>query len=913
VFGDPAVEATFVPTDPVRQGWLALWRSDGEIEAPDDELELALPAGTVVRRRRVPVRRLPLERAIDPLMDLAATATVTPSVRAWSTATRLAVELAGRGRLLPSMTAMGWGAWYLGPLDPDDVKRRRRLSAALPPAAHAVPLLGSRPVRVWSPEGMVEAFSNAVADVLPRTAAAPMVAGHPAFATRNAIPVDGAAGWFVGLRYSEGGASVAIRLEPPKDGDGPFAAAVVVQSRRDPSLVLEAEELWTMPEVVLARFGDVETSLLVAMRRGARVWPPMERLLQEARPARLQLTDEEVGELLGPAADDLAAAGVQVMWPAELLTPVELRPVVVTPTPAVVTNAGLSIEALLKWEASIDGEQLTDSELAVLAEAKRPLVRLRGRWVRADPERLARLGQRRRVGAGAALAAALGGELQIDGERVAADVEGPIASLAERLRSFTSDRVGTEPPGLSATLRPYQQRGLAWLQEMADLGLGGVLADDMGLGKTVQVLALHLSRQTTQPTLVVCPASLIGNWEREAARFAPEVSVRRFHGRERSLDELEDGEIVLATYGVARQDAVALAGVTWGLVVADEAQAIKNPLARTSRMMRTIHSDARFALTGTPVENRLTELWAILDWTTPGLLGTLETFRREVAIPVERHRDPHATETLSRLLRPFLLRRRKSDPTIVPELPPKTETDQVVPLTAEQVTLYQAVVEETMAKIRDTDGINRRGLVLKLLTALKQICNHPAQYLDQPGPLAGRSGKLAGVVDLLQVIRDEDDAALVFTQYVKMGRLLEHHLAEQGMRTLFFHGSLPVKRRQELVDRFQHGEADAFVISLRAGGTGLNLTRATHVIHYDRWWNPAVEDQASDRTWRIGQDRPVQVHRMICEGTVEDRIATLLETKRELAEAVVGGSEAWVTELNDDDLAELVALADVAS
>ncbi len=922
MFADPAVEATFVPADPPRAGWMALWRFDGAIGSADDDLELVLPAGRSVRRRTVAVRRVALDDIIDPLMELAATAEVRPSVRAWATATRLAVDLVGRGRILPATTAGGGDAWSLGPLDPDDVERRRRLGAALPPAAHAVPLPGTRPIRVWSADVLVDAFSDAIADVLPRTAAAPLAAGHPAFATRAVTQVDVAAPWFATVTAADDEATVALRLEPPGDDQAAFAGVLLVQSRRDASLVVQAEDLWSMPSAVLAQFGDVDTTLLVALRRGSRAWSPLGRLLEDTRPARLELTDSEVDELLGDAADALAAAGIQVLWPSELLASVSLRPVVSTPTPAAVAGAGLTMESLLTWQASLDGFPLTTAELAALADAKRPLVRLRGRWVRADPERLGRLRRRRTLGGGAALAAALGGELRVDGELIEADVEGPIADLARRLRSFEGagsdgDRIGTEPDGLEATLRPYQLRGLSWLVEMAELGLGGILADDMGLGKTVQMLAAILARnharrrngESAQPTLVVCPATLLGNWEREANRFAPELPVRRFHGAGRTLEDLAADELVLATYGVVRRDAAMLAPVGWGLVIADEAQAIKNPLAGTARALRTVPAAARFALTGTPVENRLTELWAILDWTTPGLLGPLETFRREVAIPVERNRDPHATQSLAHLVRPFLLRRRKSDPTIVPELPPKTETDRVVPLTVEQATLYKAVVDQTMDEIRNAEGINRRGLVLKLLNALKQICNHPAQYLDQPGPLAGRSGKLTAAVELLEVIGSEDAAALVFTQYVRMGRLLEEHLSAKGMRTLFLHGSLTVRRRQEMVDRFQAGHADAFVISLKAGGTGLNLTRASHVIHYDRWWNPAVEDQASDRAWRIGQDQPVQVHRMVCEGTVEDRISALLATKRELAEAVVGGGEAWITEMGDDDLADLVALS----
>jgi SNF2 family DNA or RNA helicase len=468
--------------------------------------------------------------------------------------------------------------------------------------------------------------------------------------------------------------------------------------------------------------------------------------------------------------------------------------------------------------------------------------------------------------------------------------------------------------GLRGTLRPYQLRGLDWLAEMADLGLGGCLADDMGLGKTVQVIALHLRRHeadpTAGPTLVVCPTSLLGNWEREIRRFAPGAAVRRFHGGERHLERVADDEFVLATYGLVRRDREALAEVPWDLVVADEAQAVKNPLSRTARELRALPAQVRVALTGTPVENRLTDLWSILDWTTPGLLGPLEKFRRNIAVPVERYHDPDTTERLSRVVRPFLLRRRKSDPGIAPELPPKTETDQIVPLTPEQATLYEAVVREALESIRQATGIGRRGLVLKLLTGLKQICNHPAHFLDQTGPLRGRSGKLAALDELLEVILAEGDSVLVFTQYVAMARLLESHLAAQDVDTLFLHGGVPARRREEMVARFQAGAVPVFLLSLKAGGTGLNLTQATHVIHYDRWWNPAVEDQATDRAYRIGQDRPVQVHRLMTEGTLEDRIAALMDRKRQLADTIVGAGEGWVSELSDAELADLVLLRD---
>ena len=452
------------------------------------------------------------------------------------------------------------------------------------------------------------------------------------------------------------------------------------------------------------------------------------------------------------------------------------------------------------------------------------------------------------------------------------------------------------------------------MNAMCDLGFGGVLADDMGLGKTVQLIALHLHRledpgYDDAPTLVVCPATLVGNWQRELERFAPSVAVHRYHGLDRTLIGVKPGDIVITTYGIVRRDPVALSTHHWGLFVADEAQQIKNPNSATARAMRHLRADTRLALTGTPVENRLTELWSLLDWTTPGLLGTVDSFRRNIAIPIERDRDEEATQRFARIMSPFLLRRRKDDPTVVPDLPPKTETDHPVTLSVEQAGLYQAVVDEILEQIRQAEGIARRGLVLKLLTALKQVCNHPAHYLRQSGPLAGRSGKLDAFDDLVSAISDAGDSTLVFTQYTVMGDLLTSRLAQLGLASQFLQGSVPLGKRTQMVDQFQAGEFPVFVISLKAGGMGLNLTKATHVIHYDRWWNPAVENQASDRAWRIGQDRPVQIHRLICEGTIEERIAAVLADKQALAESIVGGGEAWITELGDDDLGELVRLS----
>jgi superfamily II DNA or RNA helicase len=902
-------------------------------EGEDGTVELVLPAGSGVRRRRVAARFVSLGEALPWLVGLDSRAPMSGSLAAWATAAKMGAQLVARGRLLPAASPEGWDAWRVGPLDPADVSRLDALAAAFPPAGHALVLPGNRALRIRRPDRLVRELWDGIADVLVRSPAAALTVQDPRFAAAEASRVDDLGDWLAGAdRALDAGVRPGLRLEPPDEADDDFRAVLQLRSTIDPSLVVDAAALWDAPAAVLARMGDAaEADLFLALRRGARAWPPLARLLDQARPEELTLDDEEVGDLLGSAAEALAGAGIEMMWPSALAHgALEARAVgQPTPAPGPVGRSTLGIEGLLqfRWEVALGGETLSAEEVEALSEAKRPLVRLRGRWVTVDPALLARLRRRPRrpLTATGALAAALAGEIEVDGERVPFRGEGALATLAARLAEVGRDSaVGTAgraagpaeaPPGLVATLRPYQRRGLAWLLEMCRLGVGGCLADDMGLGKTIQVIALHLARREEAgpfPTLVVCPTSLLGNWERELHRFAPAVPVRRFHGGERHLEEVARDEVVLVTYGVVRRDRAALAQVPWGLVVADEAQHVKNPLARTSRELRGVPARVRLALTGTPVENRLSELWSILDWTTPGLLGTLESFRKDVEIPIERYGNDEAAERLARIVRPFLLRRRKSDPGIAPELPPKTETDRVVPLTGEQATLYQAVVREAMAEIEDAEGMARRGLVLKLLTALKQICNHPAQYLHQPGPLPGRSGKLAALDELLDVILDEGDSVLVFTQYVQMARLIEAHLAERAIPTRLLHGQVAAGRREAMVDEFQAGQVPVFLLSLKAGGAGLNLTRASHVVHYDRWWNPAVEDQASDRAYRIGQDRPVQVHRLLTEGTVEDRIAALLAAKRQLAERIVGAGEAWISELSNHELAELVSLREAS-
>jgi SNF2 family DNA or RNA helicase len=478
------------------------------------------------------------------------------------------------------------------------------------------------------------------------------------------------------------------------------------------------------------------------------------------------------------------------------------------------------------------------------------------------------------------------------------------------------------------TLRPYQSRGVGWMAFLDRLGVGACLADDMGLGKTVQLLALLLAERAAVgvrgkkrtarplPTLMVCPMSLVGNWRREAEKFAPGLSVHVHHGAERlGGDELRaavaGADLVITTYALAARDRDELAQVEWGRVVLDEAQNVKNAAARQSQAVRSFRAPRRIALTGTPVENRLSELWSIMEFLNPGLLGSASDFRRAFAVPVERYRDAEAAARLQRLTRPFVLRRLKTDRGIIADLPDKVEMKVFCNLTREQASLYQATVSEMMEKVENSEGIERRGLVLSTLMKLKQVCNHPAQLLQDRSALAGRSGKLARLEELLEEALAVGDRALVFTQFAEMGHLLRARLEERFAREVpFLHGGTSRTARDELVARFQGpGGPPVLLLSLKAGGTGLNLTAANHVIHYDRWWNPAVEDQATDRAFRIGQKRNVQVRKLVCAGTLEERIDAVIDEKKALAGSVLGTGEAWLTELSTAELRDVVALA----
>ena len=626
-------ELIFIPGEIPRRGVFAHWGRG----AGSAKVELVFPGGRYgIRKRLISADFIPLAEALPALLAVGAGERMRLSGQAWAAAAAAGVGLITRGRLLPTVGADGTDVWRAGPLDPADLSLMRQLAAAFPPAAHALAVPGSRPMRLRSPEVLIRDLWDAIADMLTRSPAASRTTASPAFAATDPTPAGDLADWLadttdglaagarLGLRV-EAVPSPAMDAADVEDEEGEagtdrseptFRLVLQLRSNADPSLIVDAAALWSQPETVLSRFGaQAETDLLLALRRGAPVWPPLAEALRQASPSAIDLDDDALTSLLGPAAEELAGAGIEVLWPSSLLGDgLELR-AVATPAPEKLTEAGFGLQALLdfRWQLTLGGALLDADEIAALAEAKRPLIRLRGRWVILDPALLDRLRRppRIRMRTSEALGAVLAGSAEIDGETVAVVAKGPLADLAARVAGLASAPAPTgPPPGLTATLRPYQQRGMAWLAGMCDAGLGGCLADDMGLGKTIQVIALHLHRREAKagPTLVVCPASLLGTWEHEVRRFAPEIPVRRYHGGGRHLEDLSVDEIVLVTYGVVLRDSARLAGVGWGLVVADEAQHAKNPLSRTARELRALPASARIALTGTPVENRLSDL-----------------------------------------------------------------------------------------------------------------------------------------------------------------------------------------------------------------------------------------------------------------------------------------------------------------
>jgi SNF2 family DNA or RNA helicase len=749
-----------------------------------------------------------------------------------------------------------------------------------------------------------------------------------------------------------------------------------LQSTDDPSLIRSAADIWAGPAGWQAAGGirHPEEELLAGLGTAARLFPELDTELRSAAPEQVTLDTAGAFRFLSQTAPLLSGAGFGVLlpdWARKARLGLKLTARSRSSQKGAVTEPKFGLGDLVdfRYDLAVGDEALDPEELAELARLKIPLIRVRGQWVELDDRhlkaalRFLERGIAGTMSAGDAMLAGLRGEDELP--VVAVEADGWLGDLLSGQADRRLAPVAT-PAAFTGTLRPYQERGLAWMAFLSGLGIGLILADDMGLGKTIELLSLlaherdpgpaavdavavdaaagdtaaegpaagnsaagnsaagdaapgeaGTSQPRPGPTLLVCPMSLAGNWQREAERFTPDLRVHVHHGPGRLTgaeltEALTAADLVITTYAIAARDAGQLSAIRWARVVCDEAQNIKNPAARQAQAVRSLPADSRIALTGTPVENRLAELWSIMEFTNPGLLGPAEKFRTAFAVPIERHGDAAAAERLKRITGPFILRRLKTDASIISDLPDKLEMKVWCNLTPEQATLYQATVTDMLARIEAAEeGIKRRGLVLATMAKLKQVCNHPAHLLGDGSRLAGRSGKLARLEEICDEVMADGEKALCFTQYAEFGSMLQPYLAARlGCPVLYLHGGTSKRQRDAMVARFDDlTEPAIFLLSLKAGGTGLNLTAANHVIHVDRWWNPAVEDQATDRAFRIGQTRDVQVRKFICVGTLEERIDTMIEEKKALADRIIGTGESWLGELSVAELRQVITLS----
>jgi superfamily II DNA or RNA helicase len=771
---------------------------------------------------------------------------------------------------------------------------------------------------------------------------------------------------------SEPGAAEQGRPDGRTDAGDNWRVELSLQSADDPSLMLPAEEVWAgagdgwLSASPAGAARHPEEELLAGLGAAARLFPALDGALREAAPAEVALDTAGALGFLRETGPLLSGAGFGVLLP-DWARKARLGLRLTTRTSSAGTSAsgrqsqfGMQDLVSFRYDLALGDDVLTREELAELARLKVPLVRVRGQWVELDDRHLkaALKFLERGETSGTMTAAEVlgtvlapgpggtgspGGDGSPDLPLAGMDADGWLGDLLSGQADERLEPMET-PDGFRGALRPYQRRGLSWLSFLGRLGIGAILADDMGLGKTVQLLALLCSGGTaTRPpgclpgqdgerdegnqeavrdsglgsTLLICPMSLTGNWQREAERFAPGLAVHVHHGADRLTGPelaaaLRAADLVITTYQTAARDLAALSEIRWARLVCDEAQAIKNHLSQQSKAVRSLPAASRIALTGTPVENQLSELWSIMEFANPGMLGSAKAFREQYAVPIERHGSQEAAEGLRRVTRPFVLRRLKTDKTIISDLPEKQEMRVWCNLTQEQASLYAATVSDMLLRIEGaSDDITRRGLVLATMAKLKQVCNHPAHLLRDGSRLPGRSGKLARLEELCEEIAAEGDKALIFTQYAEFGRMLQPYLAARtGCPVLFLHGGTSRKQRDALVAQFQEADEPVlFLLSLKAGGTGLNLTAANHVIHVDRWWNPAVEEQATDRAFRIGQRRDVQVRKFVCVGTLEEKIDAMIEQKKALADQIVGTGESWLTELSTAALREVLTLA----
>jgi SNF2 family DNA or RNA helicase len=745
--------------------------------------------------------------------------------------------------------------------------------------------------------------------------------------------------WTLPVQYELTGKTLfrtCFELRPPESGETDWLLAYYLQAADDPEFIVDATTIWHNPvEQLVIQNRTIEQpqeTFLRGLGLASRLYPPIPLSLETENPQSCRLNPMQGYEFIKSVAWRFEDSGLGVILPASLANRGDIANKLGLKITAQTQNkqGRLGLQSLLnfEWQLAIGGQTISKAQFNRLVALNSPLLEINGEWVELRPQDIktaqaffASRKEQMTLSLEDALRLSTGDTQTIEKLPVVSfEASGALQELVGALTNNQAIAPLATPESFQGQLRPYQERGVAWLAFLERWGLGACLADDMGLGKTIELICflLYLKQEEVleKPTLLVCPTSVLGNWEREVRKFAPTLKVVQYHGDKRPkgkafAEAVKKQDLVITSYSLVFRDIKLLQSVSWQGIVLDEAQNVKNSEAKQSQAVRQLEASFRIALTGTPVENRLQELWSILDFLNPGYLGTKQFFQRRFAIPIEKYGDTASLRQLRSLVQPFILRRLKSDREIIQDLPEKQEMAVFCGLTPEQGTLYQKVVDESLAEIEKAEGLQRRGMILGLLIKLKQICNHPSQYLKQNSLEQHNSGKLQRLEEMLDEAISEGDRALIFTQFAEWGKLLKPHLEKQLKREIFFlYGSTSKKQREEMIDRFQHDPQGPpiMILSLKAGGVGLNLTRANHVFHYDRWWNPAVENQATDRVFRIGQTRNVQVHKFVCTGTLEEKIHDMIESKKQLAEQVVGGGEEWLTEMDTDQLRNLLLL-----
>ena len=968
------------PTPEKKRTWFAWLPSNSSGALPSSPLLEELhqsPTRVRLAPWSVPVLPLTSTQAVEVLVACTGRSTwgpgivVGPTLEYWAEVLRWAGSLLVRQKYIPGMTQDAAGESFRACWEPvltgEDRLRAEQLSRQMPDACRALGLDVARPPE--PPPALV--LSSTLGMLLDRLVRVSLGTAAISKAPKRSAGIHDR--WLHALKTQDGRISgdheelaelseqvsrwrrplelaasapfrLCFRLDEPvgKDLDR-WQLHYLLQAVDEPDLLIPAEAAWTGEGENAARLARdgfrPREYLLSALGQAASICPRIEASLASKIPVGFEMNATAAHEFLTQRAGTLEQAGFGMFlppWWSRRGTSLRLSAKAVVNAPKNTGRSGLSLDELLSfhWQVSLGDHLITLDELKALAKLKTPLVQVRGQWVELDPAEIQaaisfwKSKGDSQISARDAVQMALGvarppGKLDFAG----VEAGGWLADLLEQLEGATGFESLPPPGGFHGELRPYQERGYAWLDFLRRWGLGACLADDMGLGKTVQTLALvqHIWESTPErertPALLICPMSVVGNWKKEAARFTPDLPVMIHHGLERARDaefrERAVGHaVVLTSYALLHRDFKQFSQIPWSSMILDEAQNIKNPQTKQAQAARSLRVAHRIALTGTPMENHVGDLWSIMEFLNPGWLGTHAEFKRTFQIPIQAQRDQVISQQLRRLTAPFILRRVKTDKTIIADLPDKLETKVFCTLTPEQASLYSALVNRTAQLIESTSGIQRKGIVLATLMKLKQVCNHPAHFLRDHSKLEGRSGKLSRLTEMLEEALSAGDRALVFSQFAEMGHLLKSHLQETfGREILFLHGGTSKSDRDRMVDQFQSPAANAppvFILSLKAGGTGLNLTAANHVFHFDRWWNPAVENQATDRAFRIGQTRRVQVHKLVCAGTLEERIDAMIEEKTEIAGSVVDSSEAWLTKLSNEELKSLFALREEA-